>query len=139
MFLEVLLLGDLGNGHQGPEVIISLVPAAGQDEHDFDLVGSVREIDAVTGADEQDVKFMLPLDHDVRDGKARLYDCAALCFTMEEFLKKDIFIGPKFLGQNGREFAEDIFGAYFAFDIQDLTFSNEPVESILDDFIPLLI
>ena len=75
-------------------MIISLVPAAGQDEHDFDRVGSVREIDAVTCADEQDVEFMLPFDHDVRDGKARLDDCAAFRLSMEEFLEKDIFIGP---------------------------------------------
>lgn len=116
-------------------MIVSFVFAAGQNEHDLDRVRSASEGDSVTGADEQNIELVLAFDHDMGYGKTRLDDGPAFRFTMEEFFKKYVLIASESLGQNRGDFSEDFLGTFLAFDIQDFTLPDEPVESIFDDLI----
>jgi hypothetical protein len=60
---------------------------------------------------------------------------AALGFTMEELLEKYVLITSQPLGQNCRDLPKDFLGVFLAFDIQDLAFSYQFIESIFDNII----
>jgi hypothetical protein len=84
--LELFFLADLGYRHQRPQVIIPFVSAAGQNEHYADRVRGMRKVNAVNGAGEQDIKFLLAFDYYVRYCKARLDHRSAFRFAVQELL-----------------------------------------------------
>ncbi len=68
---EPLFLHHLGDGRQGAEVEIAFVGRTGQQENGVNCLRRIAENDTFTAAPDENVKFALAGDNDVRNSQSR--------------------------------------------------------------------
>ena len=79
--LEVGVLHDLGDRHEGLEVEVALVLRSGQSEDDPDGGDILPVVDSVLGAHDRYLELRPALDYDVRNGEAGM-DGGSRCISL---------------------------------------------------------
>ena len=85
--VEIDTVGDLGDGHQGPEMKISLIHGSDQDEHGMDRMIHAGKIDAGFGTDQNEAELAFSFDQDMGDSQTGMDDSTGLFFTFQKHIK----------------------------------------------------